>query len=298
MRRSAAGFAILCGPMPMLRPRWTTPLLLALAASLSLACFTRTTRETVFDDGYTEVILRSKTQGGEPIDRGFGHPLAIAPVRVAHLLSRIDLRTQNAKKKERRPAVPTETLYTIADAVSNALKEADSSQEIVVQSIRRTKRWGVFDRFYLTSLLCYVQDDLFFVHVARSDWEVPKHREDRLPEAHAGEHPLKFTVLVSKGMTLVDSQAVAADWRDPIFKKPTRTRITPGGRVVRRTILMESEEEDPTDYGPTPQINEDLSAQDLRDLADLEDERDRGELTETEYSARRNRILRGEKPPE
>jgi hypothetical protein len=283
--------------MPTLRPRWTTPLLLALAASLGLGCFARTARETVFDDGYTEVILRSQQRGGEPIDRGFQHPVAIAPVRVAHILSRIDMRIQEAKKNERRPAVPTETLYTIAEEISKALQAADSSQEIVVQSIRRTKHWGVFDRFYLTSLLCYLKDDLFFVHVSRSDWEVPQHREDRLPETHAGEYPLKFTLLVSNGMTLVDSQAVAADWRDPVFKKPTRTRITPGGRVVRRTILMESEDVDATDYGPTPQLNQDLSAQDLRDLADLEEERDRGELTETEYNAKRNRILRGEEPP-
>ncbi len=284
--------------MPTRRPRWTTPLLLALAASVGLACATRTARETVFDDGYTEVILRGKKKGGQPIDRGFDHPVSIAPVRVAHIFSRIDMRVQDGKKNERRPAVPTATLYTIADAVAKALQQADSSQEIVVQSIRRTKRWGVFDRFYLTSLLCYVKDDLFFVHVSRSDWEIPKHREDRLPETHAGEFPLKFRLLTSKGMTLVDSQAIAADWRDPIFKKPTRTRITAGGRVVRRTILMESVEEDPTDYGPTPQINEDLSSQDLRDLADLEEQRERGELTETEYNARRNRILRGEGPSE
>ncbi len=284
--------------MPIPRRLSISSLLLALVASLSLACVTRTARETVFDDGYTEVLLRGQRRSGEPIDRGFQHPSAIASVRVAHILSRIDIRISDGKKNERRPAVPTDTLYTIAEAISEALQKADSSQEVVVQSIRRTKRWGVFDRFYLTSLLCYLKDDLFFVHISRSDWEVPKHREDRLPETHVGEFPLKFTMLVSKGMTLVDGQSVAADWRDPIFKKATRTRITAGGRVVRRTILMESEEEDPTDYGPTPQINENLSSGDLRDLVDLEEQRERGELSETEYNAKRNRILRGEESKE
>jgi hypothetical protein len=280
--------------MPTRRPGWTTPLLLALVASVGFGCVTRTFRESVFDDGYTEVLLRGKSKGGESIDRGFDHPISIAPVRVAHILSRIDLRIQEAKKNERRPAIPTETLYTIAEAVATALKEADSSQEIVVQSIRRTKRWGIFDRFYLTSLLCYVKDDLFYVHVSRSDWEVPQHREDRLPEAHAGEYPLKFRLITSKGMTLVDSQAVAADWRDPIFKKPTRTRITPGGRIVRREMLMESLE-DPTEYEQGPKLEELTGAQ-LRALADLDDARRAGDLSEAEYYSQKNAVLRGELP--
>jgi hypothetical protein len=86
---------------------------------------------------------------------------------------------------------------------------------------------------------------------------------------------------------------VAVDWRDPIFDRPTRTRMLAGGRVVRRTILMESLEDD-TDYGPRPQMNDDLSPEQLRALADLEEQRRSGAISEGQYNASRNRILRGE----
>ncbi len=267
--------------------------LLAVLAGASSACITRTVRTTVVDDGYTAVMLRSQEKGGEPIDRGFEHPVTIAPVRLAHILSRIDLRPEDGKEAKRVPAVHLDSLFTIADGMAQALQQADSSQEIVVQSIRRSRHLGIFDRNYLTSLLCYMKDDLLYIHISRSDWEVPVQREKRLPETHVGKYPLEFRLVVEKGMMLVDHQAVAVEWRDPIFRKPTRTRITPSGKVVRRTILMESLE-DETDYGPRPQMSDDLSPAQLRALADLEEQRRSGNISEGQYNARRNRILRGE----
>jgi hypothetical protein len=268
--------------------------LLALVASASSACVTRTVRETVVDDGYTAVILRGQKKGGEPIDKGFEHPVTIAPVRLAHILSRIDLRPKDGEEAKRVPAVHLDSLFTIAEGMAQALQKADSSQEIVVQSVRRSKRLGIFDRNYLTSLLCYMRDDFLYIHLSRSDWEVPVQRTgDRLPETHVGKYPLEFNLVVEKGMMLVDHQAVAVEWRDPIFRKPTRTRITPGGKVVRRTILMESFE-DETDLEPRPQLSDDLSPEQLRALADLEEQRRSGHISEGQYNARRNRILRGE----
>ena len=96
-----------------------------------------------------EVITRFTTT----VERGFDHPLTISPTRMAHILSRIDVEDDSGKKKERRPAIPTQSLYPLAEAVSKGLAMADPSQEVVVQSIERTKRFGVFDRFHLTSLL-------------------------------------------------------------------------------------------------------------------------------------------------
>jgi hypothetical protein len=256
--------------------------------SLAPGCITRTVRQTILDDGANQVILRSEKRGGRPVERGFDHPITIAPVRMAHILSRIDVEDDSGKKKERRPAIPTETLYPLAEALAKGLAAADPSQEVVLQSVRRSKRLAVFDRFYLTSLLVYARDDMLHVQIARSDWEIPPRRRDQLPEPHSGEEEQDFRLLVDEGMSLEGRQSVVVDWRDAIFARPTRTRITPGGKVLRTTILMESPEEAPPE--PRPSLP-DLTPEQLRALADLEEARSQGRVSEAEYAVERSRIL-------
>jgi hypothetical protein len=270
------------------------PLLIALwLAVSSTGCITRTVRRDIYTDAYTEIFLRGEKKGGAPVERGFQHPADIAAARFAHILSRIDLRIEVKKDADRVPAIPTDTLYKIAEGVSKGLAEADSSQEVVVLSILREKRWGIFDRKYLTSFLAYVKDELLYLHFSRADWEVPASREDRLPQPHVGQHVMSFRVLPSRGMTVVDPQSVAVAWRDPIFKQPSRVRSLPGGKVVRRTILMESPEEEEEKRGPD-ELPANLSSRTLRRLADLEDERRSGAISEGEYDLRRREIIRAD----
>jgi hypothetical protein len=282
--------------------RRTSPALalaiLVATASAGSGCGTRTVRETFHEDPSTRIVLRHQTEGGDTVDRGYSHPTAIAPVRLAHILSRIDIRIEAKKGAQRVPALPTESLYVLADQLSRALREADSSQEIAVYYIRRTKRFGIFDRRYLSSFVTYAKDDLLYIHLSRMDWEIDKTggKNERLPEPRVGDYVMEFRVVPSKGMTLVDGQSVAVAWRNPVFKKPSRTRITTTGEVVRRTILMESPEE-PDETGAEPgleRLPENLSSAALRALADLEDERHRGEITEAEYNARRRQIIRSD----
>jgi len=270
-------------------PLGIAALAVALASLAATGCITRTTRETLLDDGQNRVILRGEKRGSTPVDRGFDHPITIAPVRLAHILSRIDLQDDAGKKKERRPAIPTQSLYTLAEALSKGLGAADPSQEVVLMSVRRSKHFAVFDRFYLTSLLVYAKDDLLHVQIARSDWEIPPRRRDNLPEPQTGEVTQDFHLLVDKGMSLEGPQAAVVDWRDEVFAKPSRTRITPSGKVLRTTILMESEEEAPP--APRPALSPELTPEQLRALADLEEARREGKLSEAEYAAERNRIL-------
>jgi hypothetical protein len=280
-------------------PRPTLVALIALLAIGTSACVSRSVKEEVYSNGYTKAFLRSEKKGMSVVPKGFQHPSAIAPVRLSHILSRIDMRQGEGAESRRMPVVPLDTLFTIGDALAKGLNEADPNQEVIVQSIRRGKSLVIFDRQYLTSLLAYVQDGLLYIHISRSDWEIPagKQRlkdEGRLPETHAGKYPLEFRLLVDRGMTLYDQQAVMVEWKDPIFKKPTRTRITPGGRIVRREMLMESLE-DPTDYEQGPKLEE-LTGGQLRALADLDDARRAGDLSEAEYYSQKNAILRGELP--
>ncbi len=250
----------------------------------------RNVREVVWDDGHSKILLRSQKKGGTTIARGFDHPVTIAPVRITHILSRIDMRREEGR---REPAIPTDLLYPLGDEIKKALALASPDQEVVVQAIRRGKRMGIFDRWYLTNLLLFVKNDLLYIQVSRIDWEIPPRRVDRLPEAHAGEYPQAHRLVPDEAMTLADHQTLAIDWKAPIFKKPTRTRMTALGKVLRREILMESLEDD-TFFEPTPSITDQLTPEQLRALADLEEARRDGKVTEADYTARKGQILRGE----
>jgi len=279
-----------------------TSLALALAILVAIAaagsgCATRTVRETFYEDPATRIVLHHQRKSGEAVDRGYSQPIAIAPVRLVHILSRIDIRTEEKKGAQRGPAIPTEALYVIADHLSKALREADSTQEIAVYYTRRAKRFGIFDHHFLTSFVTYAKDDLLYIHLSRTDWEISRTgKNERLPEPRVGDYVMEFRVVPSKGMTQVDGQSVAVAWRDPVFKKPSRTHITPSGHVVRRTILMESPEEadESADEPAFERLPENLSSATLRELADLEDERHRGEITEAEYNVRRRQIIRSD----
>ena len=271
---------------------------LAAVAATGSGCGTRTVRKTFYEDSQTRIVLRQQQKSGEVVERDHRHPFAIAPVRLAHILSRIDVRTEGKKGAQRSPAFATEALYVVADHLSKAFGQANSSQEIVVYSIRKDKRWGIFDRRFLTSFVTYAAEDVLYIHLSQVDWEIEKSgKQERLPEPRVGDFMMKFRVVPSKGMSLLDGQSVAVDWRNSAFQKPTRTRISPAGKVVRRTILMESPEEEEGgagDESALERLPENLSSSTLRQLADLQDERHRGEITEAEYSARRRQIIRSD----
>jgi hypothetical protein len=268
--------------------------LASLVAGLAAGCVTRPV--PIMDEGGIQVFLRSDVRWMQTVDKGYSHPATIAPVRVAHILSRIDLKPPSGflvsfeGEKNRVPAVQTDALYTVAEGVSKALASADPNQEVVVMMIRDTKRWGVFDHDFLTSFVAYVRDERLYVHLSRHDWEIPKTREERIPEPRIGDNPQRFKVYSGTAMALVSDQAVAIDWRDPVFANPTRTRVLPSGEVVRREVLMESPPE-VQDADPEMKLPENLSPEQLRSLADVEEARRAGKITETEYRARRRAIL-------
>jgi hypothetical protein len=103
-------------------------------------------------------------------------------------------------------------------------------------------------------------------------------------------------------MDLLEGQGVAVNWRDPVFARPTRTKVLPSGKVVRKTILLESDEEEPMPPEGSAVGAEDASGADrplaraLRALADLEEARRDGEITEAEYGAPAGSGRRGQAP--
>jgi hypothetical protein len=274
-------------------------LALALLPLLLLVAACRTpVREDVFEEGPVEVFLRGEKnwQFGTLIEKDYSHPVTISAVRLAHILSRIDVRETG----KRKPAIPTDMLYPIAEGVYQALTRAGPEQEVVVMAIEKEHSLGIFDHSYLTSFVAYVKGDQLFVYLARIHWEIPIREKDKPPLPQIGEERMAFRLYPSKGMDLLEGQGVAVNWRDPIFARPTRTKVLATGEVVRKTILLESDEEEPmppaeeTDpAAPVVEAPKGLSPDQLRALADLEEARQDGEVTEAEYEARQQEILAG-----
>jgi hypothetical protein len=270
---------------------------LAMLAACAAALVSCATTTTILERQGLTVKLASKR--GEKLE--LNHPVIIAPVRLAHILARVDIRLSVKDGQQRVPAFHIESLESISQGLAQGLREAGPDQRVVVYSIRREKRFGIFDTKYLTSFIAYVHGEDLFVHLSRSDWEIPPRKKDNLPQPKIGKFPTKFRIYPGIAMKLVDEQSLAISWRDDIFARPTQTRLTPGGKMMRKTILMESiepeidsdTESDDVEARPEvkPTVPAGISAKTLRELADLEEQRQRGEIGEYDYERQRKKIL-------
>lgn len=271
----------------------------ALLAAL-VACGPSYQRRTIETGSDVEVVLRAQKGPDGPVDQGFEHPVDVSGVRLTHILAQLDVRDDAEEGGKRHPAIPTDSLYAIGQAAALGLHKATPAEEVVVRSFRKTRHLGIFSKTYLTSLILYVQDGRLFVHVRHDDWPIPKQKDEDPPEPWVYRTEQSFKILPGDAMTSVGPQDVAVDWRDPVFRKPKRIRVGPGGRIERRVILMEMEDEDEatTDTGQEAVRGGHLSPETLRKLADLEEKRLKGEISESQYKATRRAILAGEARPD
>jgi hypothetical protein len=272
--------------------RFRLPALLA-AALCAAACGPRYARVPVYDRDGLAVALRSEQRDGRGVPRGFAHPATIHSTRVANILARLDVRMGAGDGGERVAAFPTAMLYPIAGEVSRALAQAGPDQEVVVRALRTEKRMGIFHQRFLTSFLASMQGDDLILRFGHVEWAVPKEDEgEEPPEPHRERQVQEFEVLASEGIVPVGRQAVAVDWRSPIFREATHLRVGEGGKLLRRSVLVEAPAEaGGVEEAPAP-LPADLPPETLRALADLQERRARGEISETLYHQRRRDLLR------
>ncbi len=280
-------------------PRRTLPalLLIGLLSAVGSGCGPRYERTPVIELPLFTVELRAqRARGGEPVDRGFNHPMVVSSVRLANILARIDLR-EAGKQAKRRPAIPNEMLFDVAGGLSKALSKANPSQEVVLKAIERSRRLGLFTRKHLTSLVAYQLGETLYIYVGHSQHQLENKgpNPERVPDPYVGTLQQRFKLLPTDGISAVDDQTVAIAWRDPRFRENSAVQLRPSGQVVRRQVLLESPQAEVSEEAQTVlESLDELTPAELRALADLEERRRAGEIPESEYSVRRNRILRGE----
>ncbi len=273
------------------------PLLLALAALAGAGC-SGYSRNVLSASGDNKVLLRSEKSLGGVVGQGYDHPVTISGTRLAHILSRIDIRTDDSDANSRKPAIPADIVYELGEKLSDALSKASKDEEVVVISARRERSLGLFTHDFITSFSAYVRGDMLHIRLFHLDWEQPQGgQQAKIDEPVPDKQVMRFRVLPGESMQPEGAQGVTVSWRDPIFKSPTAVRVTPAGKIVRRTVLMESEApaEEVEEEEPLPSVTSgNLAPAQLRALADLEEMRRDGKVSESDYQTRRARILRGD----
>ncbi len=268
-------------------------LLLALASVLPVACITRDVKDTIVERRDVIVALREHKKGFEVIPRGFQHPARIAPQRLQNILGAIDVRGRETDLAGLRAAFDPAQVPVAAEALAEGLSKANPNQEVAVTLIRKEMQHVIFDRKRLTSFVAYVQDGLLYLYFSRIDWEIPDLvKKTSLPEPQVDEHPMKFKVIPVEGMYSESSYAVSVDWQDPIFQNPLPRTVAGEGDRRERTILMEAPERAAPRRSSLPaDLLPYLTPDQLRELADLEEARQNGGMTEGRYRREREKIL-------
>jgi hypothetical protein len=268
--------------------RWIGPLLALLLLPLA-ACGPKRVEEPVYSSPNARVSLRRIIESGEPVARGYEHPVIIADVRVAHILA---LLSYEDPEQARNAAIRSEQVYDIAEGMARALEKAGPDDEVVVAAFSRERRLGIFTQDRVTSFRSWVGNgqlhlEFYAVNQILEEPGVANESEVYRIPLETPERAPRFRLVAGRGMAVSGPRTIVVDWRDPYFRQPVGMKV--GGAGVRRqTVLMEAEE------GPVvaPQT-EGLSDAEIRALDQLEAARRSGLVTEAEFQRRRRLVLEG-----
>lgn len=269
---------------------------ICLVAALTSGCATRARRHSIIDKTGMQVDLVRYVRGFRTEPQSFEHPAVISKERLVHILGAVEIETREKDGATiRQPGFHAEMIAPIAEALSDALRQAGPDEEIGIQAVRKERSLGVFHTKYLTTLLAYVKSGSLFLQLHRSEWPIPQAKEDKpLPEPIRDTRPMDYRVVSGEFLYFAGPQTLEIDWKNDIFRAAYRLPGSTGGEKRRREVLMES---------PIPQSErktrdsdglsvDQLTPEQLRALADLEDDRRSGRITEQAYQRARRELLR------
>jgi hypothetical protein len=284
---------------PRVRRLTRAGLVLALGVVLLAAsgCASRPHRHSIIDRRGMQVDLVHYTSGffkTEP--QGFSHPAIISKERLQNILGAIEIETSEKPGASiRQPGIHAEMISPIADALSEALRQASPDEEVGIQAVRKEQSLGIFHTMYLTTLLAWVKDSSLYIQLHRSEWPIPQAKESKpLPEPLRDTRPMNFRVVSGEFLYFAGPQTLEVDFQNDVFKTAYHLPGTTGGEKRRREVLMQSpvpKSERKTDDGEGISLDQ-LSPEQLRALADLEEDRKNGRITEQAYQRARRELLR------
>jgi hypothetical protein len=283
---------------PRTRRRIVSLALLVAVAVGFAGCAARSVRSPIINRWGVQVDLVREVKGFSTQPRGYEHPTIISKERMTHILNAIEVETRDEEiGVVREPAFHPEIVERTAEALVDALAEANPDQEVGVQALRKQMQLGVFHRKFLTSFLAYVKDGHLYLLLNRVDWKIPqKMEEERLPKPRRSYAPMNFRVVSGEHLFYAGPQALEIDWRNDAFRTAYRLPGTTSGERRRREILEQSpipQDEQDSAAGTSDVIPlDELSSEQLRALADLEDDRREGRITEHAYQRARRQLLR------
>lgn len=271
-------------------------LAICLGLALTSGCATRAKRHSIIDKTGMQVDLVRYVKGFRTEPQGFEHPAIISPERLVHILGAVEIETREKDGSTiRQPGIHAELVEPVAAALSEALREAGPDQEVGLKAIRKERNLGIFHTKYLTSLLAYVKDGFLYLQLHRADWEIPQAKEEKpLPEPIRDTRPMDYRVVSGEFLYFAGPQTLEIAWNNDVFRSDYHLPGSTGGEKRRREVLFES---------PIPQTErkaadgadvslDALTSEQLRALADLEDDRRSGRITEQAYQRARRELLR------
>ncbi|MBB85013.1 MAG: hypothetical protein CL931_14490 [Deltaproteobacteria bacterium] len=276
-----------------------TLVLVAVLASSVVGCATRNVRHPISNDYLMKVDLVREVKGFTTVEREFDHPAVIAPVRLSNILRALEVEMNAEDGTIRQPAIHPAIVNRVAEELSEALEKASPSEEVAVKAVRKQRRLGVLDTKYLTTFLAYVKNDQLYLSLRRVDWPLPTGAETTktknvFPDPIRERKSMDFRVVTGEPIYFAGQQDLEIDWRNDAFENTFHLPGTSKGRKRRRQVLETSripQEERPREESGGMGIDQ-LTPEQLRALADLEEDRREGRITETAYQRQRRQLLR------
>lgn len=260
-------------------------------------CATRISRKQIIDRRAVDVDLVREMEGlFKTKPEGFEHPVVISSERLVNILNAIEVETpQETGGFVREPAFYPDTVEDVARAIAEGFAEAGPDERLGVKVIRKEANLGLFHTKYLTSLLAYIKNDHLYILLSRVDWPIPQSKEnDKLPEPRADQQPMRFRVVSGEHLFYSGPQSLEIDWQNAVFRTAYHLPGTSGGEKRRREVLLQApipkDERRREDEGGLSL--DQLSPEQLRTLADLEEDRRQGRITEAAYQRAKRQILR------